>query len=136
MANNLYKRFKTDENAEKNGVWISYDEGVEFLLRRAGSANPHYRTAVDYHMGPYRRRFQNGTVDEKKSRELMARVYADAVVADWKGVTDEAGNILECTKENVFKVLMDLRELFDSIQKDAGEIDQFRAREVAGEAKN
>jgi len=87
-------------------------------------------------MKPYRRQIQQGLLDEGKARELEARVYARGVIIDWDGVTDEAGNELECTEENVVKVFTDLPDLFTEVKQQANDLSNFRREQQESDAKN
>ena len=128
---NLYEVYKTDTTKEReNGIRVDLPGDAAIWLRRAGGANSHFDRAMDAVMKPYRRQLQMGTLDDGKAEELMATVYARSVVIDWEGVTDEQGNKLDCTEENIVKVFTDLPDLFEDVKAQAGNMANFRREEV------
>lgn len=127
---NLYEVYKTDANKEaEEGIKVDLPGGASISLRRAGGGNGLFDRAMDTVMKPYRRQLQMGTLDDGKADELMARVYARAVVIDWQGVTDEKGKKLDCTEENVVKLFTDLPDLFEDIKAQASNMANFRRQE-------
>lgn len=126
----LYEVYKTDSTKEREeGIKVDLPGGASIRLRRAGGSNVQFDRAMDAVMKPYRRQLQMGTLDDGKADELMARVYARAVVIDWENVTDEKGKKLSCTEENIVKVFTDLPDLFEDIKAQASNMANFRRAE-------
>jgi len=133
----LYDVYKTDAAKERDqGIEMDLPGGAKMWLRRAGGANTKFDKVMDAVMKPYRRQIQQGTLEEGKAEELEATVYARAVIIDWEGVTDESGNVLDCTEENIVKVFTDLSDLFIDVKQQASNMSNFRAEQQAEDAKN
>lgn len=133
----LYDQFKNDGELEVHqGIDLDYGGGAVITIRRAGGLNKAYGAVFAAKLRPYERQIQTGSMDEATASRLLAEVYAEAVVLDWRGVTDAAGEALAFTRENVVKVLFDLPELFRDLQEQAGKLANFRRAAVEEAAKN
>jgi hypothetical protein len=148
---NLYQKFSTNKDAETAGVWVDYGDGVELKLRRAGGRNLKYRDAHEARTTRNKRRIDMGSMSEDEARDLMANVYADAIVVDWRtrtgkdedgnpiyaqAVTGSDGSEVPFSRDNVFKVLSDLPEFFKAVRVDAESVDLFRDDPREADAKN
>lgn len=130
MARNLRALFETDKKLEKQGVEVDYDFAV-ITVARAGGGNTTYKKALLDAMQPYRQALQAGLIDESSLLDKFIKLFADHIVLDWKtrrsdgtlvqglaeGDTD--GPLLEFNKENVFKYLRSLPELYEDLEKQA-----------------
>ena len=132
----LYKKFKTDPKIEEKGVWIDYGDGVKVKIARAGGANAAFKKAVERHARKYRHQLRTGLMPADKADAVLREVFADTVILDWEGVTDEDGNVLEFTRENVVKVLEDLPDFFQDLQEQASNIELFKAEVLEKDLKN
>lgn len=133
----LYKTYATDKNLESGaGVKLEYPDGVSLTIHRAGGSNRKFLQSMDAKIKPHRRQIQLGTIDRDLSDKLIAEVYAESVIKGWSGVTDENGNDLPFTKQNVVKLLLDLPDLFNDIKAQADTLANFRKEELEEEAKN
>lgn len=130
----IYRLFGTDKSRESDGVWFDYGDGVQFKLARAGGGNTEYAKARDRRFAPHRRTLDRMPNDQLT--KIMAEVFAEAVVKDWKGVTNEHGEPLACNHANVVKILVDLPDLFAQVQREASEMSYFRAAEIEADAGN
>ena len=88
----IYDRFKTDRDAEVNGVELDFGDGVVLRVARASHTNPKFKKIATEVMG------NDLTMNLKKgdSEELFSKmrlVYAKSIVLGWEGVTDEKGNV-------------------------------------------
>ena len=144
----LYKMFKTNVDAEQEGVILDYGD-VRFRIARAGGANADFKRIFTHKLKPYRRQISAETMDDGVANRLMAESYAEAVIIGWEGKSvDEDGNEtwgptietpdgeLKFTAENCVKVLLDLPELFTDIQTMAGQAANFREEELEEDVKN
>lgn len=132
----LYRKFKTDEKVETAGVWLDYGEGTEILVRRAGGSNKAYLQASERFRRKHRRQVELDILSVDAMRKHAIEIYASTIIADWKGVTDEDGNELPFTEENVRKVLTDLPDLLEDIIQSASNSALFRAEIDEADAKN
>lgn len=131
----LYKSFKTNKKLEKTeGIWFAIEE-AQFKCKRAGGSNDAFTKAVRKY-NQKRRAVASGAVSREESDRELAQIYADHVIMDWKGVTDEKDKPLEFTKENVIKLLVDLPDLFDALAIYCSGYDNFLDDEAKAVAKN
>lgn len=133
---NLYQKFSTNPDAETAGVWVNYGDGLEIKLRRAGGRNKKFADALDAVTRRNKRRIDLGSLPEDEAKRIMAEIYADAVVVEWKGVTGPDGVEIAFTRENVVKVFLDLPEFFRTVQADASAVELFRDDPLEADAKN
>lgn len=116
----LYTNYGTNKSLEVEGVWVDYGGGAKLKLGRAGPTNPTFKRLVEKNFrakAGTKNRVRN--IAEEEAREKIIQTYAQAVVLDWEGVTDENGNPLTFSKENVVKVFTDLPDFFNLVQEDA-----------------
>ena len=133
---NPYKLFKTNEDLEaKRGVTLDYP-GFSITIHRAGGANKKFTATMAEKYKPFRRRFENGTIDEETANRLLVEAYAKAVIIGWENVKDENDDELEFNYDNCVKLLTDLPELFKDIQDQASKASIFKDEIEAAEEKN
>lgn len=132
---NIYDLYLMDKNLEQHGVPIDYGEATIWIAR-AGGSNFLYRKACARILGPKQAIIEAGTITDEEDNELMAEIYAEAVVIKWENVKDKEGQLLECTKENIKKVLLDLPELFSDIKRIASNLANYREAFIRTAAKN
>ena len=137
----LYKSSQTDPEKEKNGVQLEYGlnskkEPISFLVAREGGRNVQYQKVAEHIFKPYRRQIQHNQIDPEVLEDLLAQVYAKAVVKGWSGVEDRENNELPFTQENVIKLLTDLPVVFDAIKEVARDYNQYLLEQQEADAKN
>ena len=115
----LYKKFKTSDEHEQNGVELDYGEGCIIKIARAGGANKRFLKCAEKFNRKYKRQLELEILINDIDYKAAVRMYAEPLVLSWEGVTDQEGNELECTVENVAKVLTDLPDLFSDIRRSA-----------------
>jgi hypothetical protein len=132
----IYKKFKTSETAESEGVELDYGESGRIRIARAGGSNKAYLRAIERINRKYKRQLQLDIMDDAVVRAMMVEVYADTVVLGWEGVCGEDGQPLKFTRDNVVKVFTDLPELFKDVFEMANNIALFKTSIDEAEAKN
>lgn len=137
----LYKSNQTDTDKEKNGVPLEYGlnskkEPITFTVAREGGRNVQYQKVAEHIFKPYRRQIQHGQIDQQVLEDLLAQVYAKAVVKGWSGVEDENDEPLDFNETNVMKLLNDLPVVFDAIKEVARDFNQFLLESLEEDAKN
>lgn len=124
----FYSQYTTDQNLEKgDGVVLDYGKLGTIRIHRAGGTNQRFKNYTRAKLAPYTRQINNNTLDEDVSRQLTADIYARTVIVGWEGVRGRDGRLLEFNYENCVRLLTDLPELFDDIQKAAQDVSNFRA---------
>lgn len=99
-------KINTKDNQEE-GRWVEYVEGVEFKVRplTASTIKKLRKPFVTLRMKPDPRSGQMMQVEDFNKKEEFEDALNDYIIEDWKGVGDQAGNLLEATIENKKKIL-------------------------------
>ncbi len=131
---NLYDKFETSPDLEKEGIEVSYGDSI-FMLARAGGANKRFATRFQQLTKPFKREMDLDIFDEKKGQELLAQAFAETVVLGWQAVRDKEGNVMEFSVENCVKLLVDLPPLFADLRNMAADFTNYLAVERVEEGK-
>lgn len=115
----IYRKFKTSKDQEQQGVWLDYGDGVEIRIARAGGSNKKFLKCAERFQRKYKRQLELEILPNDVAYDAAIQMYAESVVLEWKGVCGEDDQPLECTRENVVKVLSDLPDLFADIRAQA-----------------
>ena len=132
----IYKLFKTDAKCESEGVTLDYGDGVKIRIARAGGSNKTFMRALERLGKKYRRQIQLDILPPEVDAQLFQEVYADTIVLGWEGATDEAGQPLPFTRENVLKLFQDLPDLWADVRQQAQNLALFRAHLDEADGKN
>lgn len=137
----LYQKSKTDVAKERDGVPLPYclnskGEQITFMVAREGGRNLMYQKVAEVIFKPYRRQIQHNQIDPEVLENLLAQVYAKAVVKGWENVEDEDENPLPYNEENVVKLLTDLPVVFDAIKEVARDYNNYLEESLDNDAKN
>jgi hypothetical protein len=130
----LYKKYETDAKAEVGGVELDFGDGVIFKVARAGKSNPAFAKASRKRTKPFLFAIRAGTLDDKMAQEILVKVFAEAVVLGWEGVTDREGKEIEFSFDSAVKLFNDLPDLFEQIKEYAEDKDTFNADTHGGVA--
>lgn len=121
----------TDADREATtGVWRAYGPKVRLKILRAGGANKRFERIRDNLLKPYRKKLLRGTLDPDTTMDVMRESYARAIVLDWEGVTDENGELVPCTPENVEELFLQVPALFDEVVEDSTSLATFAEGEA------
>ena len=128
MKTNLDSMFKMNTDLEKDGVWFEFKEGISFKLKRFGGENaPALKESMAKHYKPYANLVAVDALPMRKEKEIMAKVFVDACLVEWKGIIDtERGEEIPYSFDNAVELLMELPELADTLTKFASETDSYR----------
>jgi hypothetical protein len=122
--------YKSDRDAEKEGIWFVYPNGIKFLMARAGGSNNRYKRMLSKALRPHRRVIDQGRMDPDLSDELLRRVYANTVLLDWEGIKDEKGKSIPYTPQAGEEFFAAIPELFSELIDRATEAQNFVDAEV------
>lgn len=115
MSTNLDKLFSSDKAIETDGKWFLMAENVEFKMKRFGGANSVEVNKLNAkYLGKYQKLISKGLLDKEVEAGLYVKVFVEASMVDWKGLSDDEGNDIPFTKEaaqDLFKRLPDLLDL-------------------------
>ena len=129
MKSNLDKFFKTDKDLEKTGVWLTISDDVGFLVKPFRPENPAMKQAMATHFKPVARQMELGTLDPEKEREIMAKLFVQVSLIDWKGIEID-GQPTPFAKDVAIKFLIGLPDLFKTLMEYAQD---FRNYQPEGE---
>lgn len=132
----IYKKFKTNEKLENEGVTVDYGDAGKFRIARAGGSNKAHSKALEAVNRKYRNQFRLEIVEEDESRKILAEVYANTVILGWEDVYDEDGKAIPFTPANCIKLLLDLPDLFADIREMASTAALFREHLAEHDSKN
>lgn len=145
----LRKTFKTDKNAEVEGVWLEVSmndhngKPIRIKLSRMSSTNKRYTKGLNAVTKPHQSAIQNDALDNDLARKMLQEVFADTVILDWENLpksdltgvetdTDE----LEFNRENVLALFAEMPDLYDDWESRAQKASAFRETERETTAKN
>lgn len=117
--------FKADKNLEQNGVWFEINDTTGFLVRRMGPNNPKIKAAMAKYFKPHARQIEMGTMDEAKGREIMAKIFVEACLVDWKGVEID-GKEVDYSPEVAINLLLETPDLHAALDKYANDFNSYR----------
>lgn len=127
---------KTDESLEQKGVWNDLGEYGNFLLARSGGANDTFARKAQALYRKHRKAMEHGILSDSAIRGELARIYAETVVLNWKGVTGKDGKVLKYSILNAEKILKDIPELFRILMDCSSESAAYRQNVLEEEAGN
>lgn len=139
IPKSLTAAFLMDEDLETNGVWIALDGNVRIRIRRFKSEA--VRTAMEKFGQPGDAIFKGTKLEEGVSKDIMIRVLAEGVIADWAIYEDlsieeiDAGvdpksKPIPATFENKVAFLKELPELADRVFALSMDADLFKAKKI------
>lgn len=138
----LFKHYKTDANAENNGVWVDgfprNDDGTEprFLLSRLGPTNKRYQAAMERELRPHRRAMELGTLSNEVAAGVSLNVFCNSVLVGWENVENEHGEKMAFTPANALQLLTALPDLYAELNAKAQQQSMFRVATLENAAKN
>ena len=109
------------------GVWTEFNGSK---LKIAHSSNSAFQRALSRRQQPHRRKIEQGTADPQVLRDVMCQAMADALVVDWKEVTDKSGASIAYTPELGYKALKNNPDLREYVTEFSTNLDNFRTEEV------
>jgi hypothetical protein len=146
---NIYEAFETDAKAIEEGRWLEIvfqGQAVCSVCVRPASPdlNPEMRKAMtDQALGIVGKSNGKGApaLDQSvnsalRDPDLERKLFAAAVVTNWKNVTDRDGKPLKCTPKNCEKVFTDLPKLFEQVKHASYRWETFRASIVQASLGN
>ena len=147
MSSFLYKTFETDTDLEREGILVNFGS-VKFSLARAGGRNKAFRDLFNAKAKKHRVELDNETLSDEVADRIMAESYAEAVVLGWwtrkedengdpildkKGeeqwddhIVNREGKKVKYSVDECVKLLLDLPDLFQTLQSYAQKAANFR----------
>ncbi len=124
-----YEMFATSSDLEAGGIKLDYGE-FQITVARAGGGNRAFQKALRERTSPHRRLIDTESLPEDISRDLLVGVYADTIILGWKGVKGRDGKSMAFNRDNIVKLLKDLPDLFQDIQREASKFTNFKEEDT------
>ena len=140
-GSSLFKAFKTNQEAEIEGVWIEYgpnDDGTipAFKLARISRNNKKYTKMLEKETRPHRRAIELNTMSDEQAEAITTRVFVRSVLLDWRNVQNAEGNTIAFTEQNAVALFNELPDLYDDLNAKARNASLFRDEALEAEAGN
>lgn len=145
----LRKTFKTDRDAEINGVSVEVSVNdhngrpISITIARMSQGNKRYTKELNRVTKPHMSAIQNDAMDNDLARKMLQEVFVDTILLGWDNLpkSELTGNEkdteeLEFTRENVLALFKELPDLYDDWEAKANKAAVFREKEREEEAKN
>jgi hypothetical protein len=132
----VFEKFGTDKELEsETGITLVFGDGCTVTIKRAGASNRKYAEVAKRVFKPYRTQIDADALDHDLAVKLFARIYAEAVVTDWQGITFK-GEPMPYSAENVRKLFEAAPDFLARIKAEAENAANFRDAEREADAGN
>jgi len=128
------KSYRTDKQAEIEGVWVPLNDGIEVRVARIGSAP--YLKIWEREVRPYRAQMDRGLLSDEKQTEILIKVMSEAVLLDWKNIEYPSGKKFPYSPANASTLLTELPDFRADIVFLANQQATYRAEEIEAAEKN
>ncbi len=157
MSAKLYQMFEMDKDLEREGISVNYGS-VKFQIARAGGRNKAFKDTFSAKTKKHRTQIDNETMSDEMADRIMAESYAEAVILGWwsrkedehgdpildaKGeekwvdtIENKAGKSVKYSVEECVRLLLDLPDLFGSLQSYAAKSANYRKELDDGDEGN
>ena len=126
METNLDSLYKTNGKEEKEGIWYEINDEVSFKVKRFGGENADaVKRAMAKHYKPYAARIEKGTLEQSREDKIMAKVFVEACLIDWKGVEID-GEVKDYNQELAVDFFVALPELRSDLFTYATSADTYK----------
>lgn len=145
----LRKVFKTDLNAEVEGVWLDVavndhnGKPIRIKISRMSASNKRYTKELNKVTKPHQSAIQNEALDNDLARKMLQEVFADTIILEWDNLpkSELTGNpedveLLEFNRDNVLALFQEMPDLYDDWESRAQKSAAFREAEREKTAKN
>lgn len=132
----FFSRYSTDKNAEEDGVWVDYGDGLKIKIRRLNCAkSKEIRRKLEK---PYVKQFRGADMPESIQEMLLNQQLAKAIVVDWEGVPNPESpeKALECSEANVLMMIQKFPDFRDDILTASMERATFQREDMAAAEGN
>ncbi len=129
----LWKQFKTDEQAEVEGVWVPLSATARVKLARVG--NPRYQSCLKRLSLPYiKPGMRMSDIPEETYQAITKEAVAEAILVDWDGVIRE-GEVVAYSKEMALSALQ-MKDFFELVLAAANSMETYREARLRDMEKN
>ena len=120
--------YKVDLDKQVNGVEVEFGinkKDGEIVMIVAETGNPNNRKS----MRKYEKALESSRNNKKRRNLIWAKIVAESILIDWRGVLDSKGKEVKATLENKIAALIKYERLFVDIMEAAGDSERFRPDE-------
>lgn len=115
------------------GVWAEY-KGGQFLIAHAG--NDKFQRVLARLQRPHRRKIQRDELDPVEQKRITLAAIAEAILLDWKDVTDADGNEIKYSVKIAVRALTNDPDFRDFVMEFSAEMENFREEELEEEGNS
>jgi hypothetical protein len=123
----LRQSFGTNQQAEKEGVWIPLSETTAILVARA--TNPEFKKVLRRLMAPHKIAVRQDTLGEDVAEPLFIQAMAKAVLLDWRELALD-GEAIAYSEANARRLLTELPDFRNFVWETASDAATFREAEM------
>lgn len=124
---------RSDQNAERDGVWREFAPGVEFRIARSGT-NEDTKVLRELY-GPYEVLLRGGDMDPAIDAKLNAQRIAKSILKDWKGVVVD-GVETPFSREAAKDLMLGIYDLREWVMQQASNPTNYRQARRAEAGKD
>lgn len=137
----LWQNYKTSSELENNGIDLllgknSKNEDIIFKVRRISKHNKKYALELKRLIKPHEDEIRRDRLDVSISDEISRKVFINHILVSWSGVEDRDGKELVFSKENAEMLFKELPDLFEKIQAEANDMNNFQDDILESDLKN
>lgn len=132
--NTIEKLFKTDKDAEQQGVEHYIGGGV--TLRIARQNNPAYREYIAQLIRPYREEVEAKNLADDVWVELINKAMSKTILVGWDGIKDDNGNEIQYTPEKALDFLSQMPDFREVVSAFSTNMENYRVSELEKDIKN
>lgn len=121
---------KVDEDAEKDGIELSFGLGRFITITRAGPSNRKYKVTMAKVFKPHQSIGGVLKIGDDAADDLMKEVYADSVVTGWRGFIGNDDKEIQFNKKNCLELFNESPEIYDSVRTESAKFSNFARRDV------
>lgn len=111
---------KSENGAEMDVGLNAKGEPIVFIVAEMGNSKS------ERAMRKYERALASSRYDRKKRMKIWAKILAEAILLDWRGVIDKDGNEVPPTLENRIEALSKYERLFMDVMEFSQNPNNFR----------
>lgn len=145
----LRKTFKTDQNAEINGVEVEVSvndhngKPITITIARMSTSNKRYTKELNRVTKPHQSAIQNDAMDNDLARKMLQEVFVDTILLGWDNLpkseltgNDKDTELLEFNRDNALALFAELPDLYNDWEARANRAAAFREKDREEAAKN
>ena len=119
----LYEKYKTNEEQEVDGAWVSLSATASIKVARMG--NIRYRECMRKKSAPYRQSGIANAIPPEVLEQVVREAVAETILVGWKGITTDGVDV-PYSRETSLKFCTDLKDFYNVVLTAADNMETFR----------